>query len=125
MAGEYHEPQEELSIEVRDMHRALASLIEELSAIDWYHQRASVTADADLKAVIEHNRDEEIEHAVMALEWIRRRFSQFDQVLRTYLFTTVPITTVEQAAGADGPGTGGMAPDLGSLNIGSMKKGGE
>ena len=83
----YHEPIEELSDEVRDMHRAIVSLMEELEAVDWYNQRADACTDPELKAVLEHNRDEEIEHAAMALEWIRRNNKVFDKELREFLFT--------------------------------------
>src|SRR4051812_24206449 len=54
----YHEPLELLSETTRDMHRALTSLIEELEAIDWYQQRADACSDADLKAVLLHNKRE-------------------------------------------------------------------
>ncbi len=97
-----HEPYEDLTPETRDMHRAIISLMEELEAIDWYQQRADVTPNADLKAIMEHNRDEEIEHAIMTLEWIRRRSPKFDENLRTYLFTKGPITGVEEAMKAGG-----------------------
>lgn len=92
----WHEPYEDLTPQTRDMHRAIISLMEELEAIDWYQQRADVTPDADLKAVMEHNRDEEIEHAMMTLEWIRRRNAKFDANLRTYLWSDGPITEVEE-----------------------------
>jgi uncharacterized protein len=36
--------------------------------------------------LLKHNRDEEKEHAAMALEWIRRRDPEFDEQLRKYLF---------------------------------------
>ena len=88
----WHEPYESLSPTTRDMHRAIVSLMEELEAVDWYQQRADVTHDAELKAVIEHNRDEEIEHASMTLEWIRRKNPVFDKELREALFKTGPIT---------------------------------
>ena len=73
----YHEPIDELSDETRDMHRAIVSLMEELEAVDWYNQRADACKDADLKAILEHNRDEEKEHASMVLEWIRRKDPRF------------------------------------------------
>ena len=97
-----HEPYEALTPETRDMHRAIVSLMEELEAVDWYQQRADVTPNADLKAIMEHNRDEEIEHAIMTLEWIRRRSPKFDENLRLYLFTKGPITEVEEAMKAGG-----------------------
>ena len=82
-----HEPAEKLSQATLDMHRAIVSLIEELEAVDWYQQRADACGDPELKAILEHNRDEEKEHAAMVLEWIRRRDSTFSKELKDYLFT--------------------------------------
>lgn len=87
----YHEPVEQLSIQTRDMHRAITSLMEELEAVDWYNQRVDACSDPDLKAILAHNRDEEKEHAAMVLEWIRRRDPRFDKELRDYLFTDKQI----------------------------------
>ncbi len=87
----YHEPSEELSDETRDMHRAIVSLMEELEAVDWYNQRADACKDTDLRAILEHNRDEEKEHASMVLEWIRRKDPKFSKELKEYLFTAKPI----------------------------------
>jgi len=88
MANEgYHEPVEALSAETRDMHRAITSLMEELEAVDWYNQRMDACKDPELRAILQHNRDEEKEHAAMVLEWIRRRDPTFDKELRDYLFT--------------------------------------
>lgn len=118
MSSIYQEPATELSAEAREVHRALASLIEELEAVDWYQQRVDVTQDAELKAVLAHNRDEEIEHAAMALEWLRRRLPKFDEELRSYLFTSVAITEVEEQQ-EQGP-RAGISP--GGLGIGKFKK---
>jgi ferritin-like protein len=87
----YHEPIDELSDETRDMHRAIVSLMEELEAVDWYNQRVDACKDAELKAILAHNRDEEKEHAAMVLEWIRRRDPKMDAELKDYLFTKTPI----------------------------------
>jgi ferritin-like protein len=93
MANEgYHEPVEILSAETMDMHRAITSLMEELEAVDWYNQRVNAATDPELKAILEHNRDEEKEHAAMVLEWIRRRDPKMDHELREALFKTGPIT---------------------------------
>jgi hypothetical protein len=73
------------------MHRAIASLIEELEAVAWYQQRAEACADSALKAILAHNRDEEKEHAAMLLEWIRRNDPAFSKELKDYLFTDKPI----------------------------------
>ncbi len=111
-----------LSEEAKDIHRALASLIEELEAVDWYNQRADTTGNPELKAILLHNRNEEIEHASMALEWLRRRIPKFDEELRTYLFTSAPITQTE---GVGGSATEGDGITLGgSLGIGKTGKGG-
>ena len=48
----YHEPYEKLSEAMRSKHRAIISVVEELEAIDWYYQRADVTEDASLKAIL-------------------------------------------------------------------------
>lgn len=88
MANEgYHEPIGELSDATRDMHRAIVSLMEELEAVDWYNQRVDACKDAELKAILAHNRDEEKEHAAMLLEWIRRRDATFSKELKDVLFT--------------------------------------
>jgi hypothetical protein len=111
----YHEPLDELSLAVRERHRAIVSLTEELEAIDWYDQRVDATSDESLRAVLAHNRDEEREHAAMTLEWLRRNDPIWDGVLRTYLFTEDPITEVEEEAeqsGAAAPAPGAAPGDL-------------
>jgi len=92
---DYHEPYELLPQETLEYSRALHSLIEELEAIDWYQQRVDVTKDKQLKKILEHNRDEEMEHACMALEWIRRNVDGWDEMLKTYLFTEKDIIKIE------------------------------
>lgn len=87
----YHEPISELSDETRDMHRAIVSLMEELEAVDWYNQRVDACKDDELRKILAHNRDEEIEHAAMVLEWIRRQNTVFDKELKDFLFTDKPI----------------------------------
>ncbi|MDO6441665.1 MULTISPECIES: ferritin-like domain-containing protein [unclassified Marinobacter] len=87
----YHEPVGELTDETREMHRAVVSLMEEFEAVDWYNQRVDACKDAELKAILEHNRDEEKEHAAMVLEWIRRKDPVMDKHLREFLFTEGPI----------------------------------
>jgi|SRR6056297_540917 len=84
--SQYHEPAEELSQEARNFTRALNSLKEEVEAIDWYHQRVDTTHDESLKDIMAHNRDEEIEHACMTLEWLRRNMPGWDEELRNWLF---------------------------------------
>ncbi len=93
----YHEPVEELKSKDRDFSRALNSLKEEIEAVDWYHQRVVTTTDEELKKIVAHNRDEEIEHAVMMIEWLRRNMPGWDKELRTYLFTDTPVTELEDS----------------------------
>ena len=114
----YHEPLELLSEGTKNMHRALVSLREELEAVDWYQQRAEACSDTDLAAVLTHNKNEEIEHAMMTLEWIRRHNPVFDTNLGTYLNSSGPITEVEKAAVSGGEDTGATSSSLG---IGSLK----
>ena len=122
----YHEQLDLLSEPTKDMHRAIVSLCEELEAIDWYAQRAEATKDESLRAVLVHNKNEEIERAMMNLEWIRRASPEFDKNIRTYLLTTAPITEVEKGgqdearAPSKSPSKSGRIVE-GSLGIGSLK----
>ena len=77
------------------MHQAIVSLMEELEAADWYNQRADECDDPALKAVLQHNMREEIEHAAMILEWLRRNSADFDKQLKKFLFTDSDITAEE------------------------------
>src|SRR5437016_14350348 len=77
--------EEGLSAATRNLHRAVVSLQEELEAIDWYQQRVEATDDTGLREILKHNRDEEVEHAAMVPEWIRRRDPRCQAKLRTYL----------------------------------------
>jgi len=115
-----HEPEDRLAPETIDRHRALASIQEELEAVDWYAQRVDATTDTELAAVLAHNRDEEKEHAVMTLEWLRRHDPVLDRHLHTYLFTSGSILGIEAGAGA-GPTGAAPSEPAGSLGIGSLK----
>lgn len=92
-----HAPRERLSAKTLAMHQANVSLREELEAADWYRQRADDCDDPALKAILLHNMREEIEHAAMALEWLRRNDADFDKHLKTYLFSSGDILEVEKA----------------------------
>src|SRR5579863_814928 len=89
-----HEDAATLGSEAIDRHRAIVSLMEELEAVDWYDQRVKATSDEELRAILAHNHDEEKEHAVMILEWLRRYDSALDVQLKKYLFRTGPITKI-------------------------------
>jgi len=125
-SASYHESLDKLSPETQDMHRAIVSLQEELEAADWYRQRADACGDEELKAILLHNMREEIEHAAMILEWLRRNDTDFSKHLKTYLFTTEPIMEVEEADTA-GEASGSTSPadaspaSRPSLTIGTMK----
>jgi ferritin-like protein len=95
---ELHVPRERLSKKTLHLHYAIASLMEELEAVDWYRQRVDDTDDKELKSILLHNANEEIEHASMVLEWIRRNDPRFDKELREYLFTDGPIVGREEKA---------------------------
>jgi len=82
-----HESREQLSSQTLDKHRAIVSLIEELEAVDWYTQRIDAADSDELKHILEHNRDEELEHAAMLIEWLRRNDEVFAGELKDYLFT--------------------------------------
>lgn len=115
----YHEGADNLSAGTRNVHRALTSMIEELEAVDWYNQRAEVCDDEQLKAVLAHNRDEEIEHASMLLEWLRRQVPKFDEHLKTYLFTKGDLLEIEEQS--DEGGNGHPNASRGGRGLGILK----
>lgn len=106
---EWHEGYERMSEAARDFSRALKSVQEELEAVDWYHQRAEATADPALRGILLHNRNEEIEHAMMMLEYLRRLSPIFNEHMRTYLFSCGDIVASEAAA----EGEAGQSPPPG------------
>lgn len=114
--SQYHEPVEKLDEKAQDIVRALNSLKEEVEAVDWYNQRVIASNDSELKAIMAHNRDEEIEHAVMTLEWLRRNMDKWDEEFKTYLFTEGNITELEEEAMS-----GGKEEKNKGLNIGDLK----
>lgn len=91
-----HAPRERLTTETISMHQAIVSLMEELEATDWYRQRADDCEDPALKEILLHNMREEIEHASMILEWIRRNSGDFDKELKEYLFKDGDIAAHEE-----------------------------
>ena len=93
-----HVPREKLSKKTLNLHNAITSLIEEFEAVDWYRQRAEDTDDEALKAILLHNAREELEHAAMVLEWMRRNDDEVNAQLRDYLFTDGSITGREEDA---------------------------
>jgi hypothetical protein len=97
-SAEWHEDYDKMSEAALNFSRAVKSVQEELEAVDWYNQRAQATTDQQLRRILEHNRDEEIEHASMGLEYLRRVSPVFDKHLRTYLFSEGDIVEVEEKA---------------------------
>ncbi len=111
----YTEPYEALDEKSREISRAITSLREELEAIDWYNQRVATSNDPSLSEIMAHNRDEEIEHACMALEWLRRNMDGWDAELKTYLFTSGSLLDAEEGGAGE---TESASP---ALSIGDMK----
>ncbi len=93
--SDYHEPVDLISEKDKNITRALNSLKEEIEAINWYNQRVAASKDRELSNIMAHNRDEEIEHACMTIEWLRRNMDGWDDELSTYLFTEGDITDLE------------------------------
>jgi ferritin-like protein len=128
MAGEtLHEDRAVLSKEILDRHRALSTIQEELEAIDWYDQRIAASDNAELRAVLTHNRDEEKEHASMLLEWVRRHDTAFARQMAAQLFNPGAIRETkaieeDNAGGGSKPAKGSPAANGdGSLGIGSLR----
>ena len=83
---QYHEPPEELSQETRTIARMLASLEEEIQAINWYEQRISIEKDPQAKAIMENAQQEEFKHFGMDLEFLLRKKEKFRETLQAILF---------------------------------------
>jgi len=117
-----HESAEQLTPATIDRHRAIVSIMEELEAVDWYDQRLEAAQDPQLRDILRHNSNEEKEHAMMALEWLRRHDAKLDEHMRTYLFTKKSILEIEDEAEHGGGDDGKSASSAsGCLNIGSLR----
>ncbi len=90
-----YEETSKLSEKTLDFRRAIDSLREELEAVDFYQQRIDATKNPELRKILEHNRDEEKEHAAMLIEWLRRNDPTFSKELKDYLFTEKEIGSHE------------------------------
>ena len=82
-----HESRNDMKPETLDMKRAIDSLKEELEATDWYNQRIDACNDENLRKILQHNADEEKEHAAMLIEWIRQHDGKFAEELKDYIFS--------------------------------------
>ncbi len=71
-------------VENTDLKKARQSMIEELEAINWYETRIENVKDNELKRILEHNRDEEKEHAAMLMEWIRKNDAKQDKAFKEH-----------------------------------------
>lgn len=133
-----HAPRERLTRATLSHHHAIVSLMEELDAVDWYRQRAEDAEDAPLREILLHNMREEIEHACMLLEWLRRNDAEWSKEMDTYLYSEAPITEVEEVAEAGGRdqevahsagaprAAGGVRRGpTGKFTVGSMKERGD
>ncbi|MGC8662185.1 MAG: ferritin family protein [Candidatus Micrarchaeia archaeon] len=74
--------EENVDENTKNLNRARQSLVEELQAIMYYDERISATKNNDLKKILEHNRDDEKEHASLLLEWIRRNDPQLAKEIK-------------------------------------------
>jgi ferritin-like protein len=132
-----HAPRQRLTIQTLTHHQAIASLMEELDAVDWYRQRADDCEDAALKDILLHNMREEMEHACMVMEWLRRNVPDWATQMSTYLYSEAPITEIEEEE-TGGPGSvagagngeekaasSGRASPTHGFTIGTLKEHGE
>ncbi len=120
----FHEDPNNLSDFAKDYHRIIQSTMEEMEAVDWYNQRAECATDPTAKAIMEHNRDEEIEHACMGIEWLRRNSPTWDKMLREFLFKDGDILESENALHEDSSENNNSTREKtsGTLNIGKNRK---
>lgn len=81
-----HEPFDDLSDQAKDITRIVHSMMEELEAVGVYNQRMEGTKDAELRDILEHNRNEEIDHAMKLLERFRKIMPEVEERMKKYLF---------------------------------------
>ncbi|WP_099467241.1 encapsulin-associated ferritin-like protein [Konateibacter massiliensis] len=121
MADHWTETEANLTEGTKNITRAIKTFMEELEAVMFYQQRVDVTTDKELQEVFAHNRDEEIEHACMTLEWLRRNMDGWDKELKTYLFTSGSLLTVEEDATEGGSASSEGSNTSAGLGIGKLK----
>ena len=85
------EPRDQLPAPVLDMHRALTTLADRLTALDVQNQRIELCTDPELKLVLASQRDATRKHIAMLLEWVRRRDVKRDKEMKEALFKAGPI----------------------------------
>jgi len=64
----------------KDLAQVRQSLIEELEAINLYEERIQASNNESLKKLLAHNRDEEKEHAVMLIDYLRENDPVFNKM---------------------------------------------
>ena len=106
---------EKLSPRAKDVDKAIMSLREELEAINIYNMRAEQADDPELKAILLHNMGEEVEHATMLSEWLRRNVERFDHEFKDYLFTSGSLTALEAEGGKSEAPVGDNGLGIGNL----------
>lgn len=92
MANKYIE--EGLSSKDKDITRVISSLIEEAEAISFYHERVKASSDEQVKEILKHAQEEEMEHFAIDLEWLSREMPEFKEVLKGVLFKEGDITDI-------------------------------
>ena len=92
-----YEDEGKMSTKTMDMNRAIDSLKEEVEAVTAYNQRAEACEDENLKKILIHNANEEKEHAVMLVEWMRQHDKNFEKEAKEYFFAkSADITELEK-----------------------------
>lgn len=81
---QYHES--DLSEGTKDIARIITSMTEEAEAINWYEQRISASKDEEVKGILRHAQEEEMEHFAIELAWLTKKFPKWKSVLQAILF---------------------------------------
>lgn len=83
----YQEPIDQIDKSIREKHRAMRSIIEELDSLDRCIQRIEVCEDMELEEILEHNAQEKKKHVAILLEWLRKHDAALSGELNNYLFS--------------------------------------
>ena len=79
------EPYDILDEETIDISRVIHSMIEELAAFNDYNMRMDGTKDEKLREALEHARDEEADHFMIFLEYLRMKVPVIDERVKKYI----------------------------------------
>lgn len=79
------EKSDDIDDKTQDISRIIHSMIEEFAAVNDYNMRMGATKNKELRDILEHNRDEEMEHAFMLLRLLKKSLPIVETKIQKFL----------------------------------------